>query len=363
MGGGDLNMKKSWHPLLMRNQERVWKEEQTHKEELKRVEQLRREIEEERQLLELQRLQEAAGGKKRKDRVEWMYAVPTAEGAKRDASEMEEYLLGKRRLDDLLSDKVEDQKNSLNKTEFISLQNANSVQDTQSKIRLDPLLAIKQQEQKQMQILAEKKKRKLMEDEKRKRDSDYRGRLSNSREKGYDGRGRYSDSRRYDSYKNGSRTDRHSRKEYSDRHYRDRRYADDRDDEKMHPYQDRRRHGRESHRPKRHLSRSPSPQRRSYYRSHVDSGGPSAEDIREHRLREMQDNAQSLEQNRVEKLRKLEQEERTETAKNEEERSSTARKWNNQGDFLREMKREVYSGNAINLADRVSSMRHTALKQ
>lgn len=27
MGGGDLNMKKSWHPLLMKNQERVWIEE------------------------------------------------------------------------------------------------------------------------------------------------------------------------------------------------------------------------------------------------------------------------------------------------------------------------------------------------
>jgi CBF1 interacting co-repressor CIR-like protein len=27
MGGGDLNMKKSWHPLLMKNQERVWLEE------------------------------------------------------------------------------------------------------------------------------------------------------------------------------------------------------------------------------------------------------------------------------------------------------------------------------------------------
>jgi hypothetical protein len=27
MGGGDLNMKKSWHPLLLKNQERVWIEE------------------------------------------------------------------------------------------------------------------------------------------------------------------------------------------------------------------------------------------------------------------------------------------------------------------------------------------------
>ena len=27
MGGGDLNMKKSWHPVLLVNQEKVWKAE------------------------------------------------------------------------------------------------------------------------------------------------------------------------------------------------------------------------------------------------------------------------------------------------------------------------------------------------
>ena len=27
MGGGDLNMKKSWHPVLMKNQEKVWLKE------------------------------------------------------------------------------------------------------------------------------------------------------------------------------------------------------------------------------------------------------------------------------------------------------------------------------------------------
>ena len=29
MGGGDLNMKKSWHPVLLVNQERVWKAEKS----------------------------------------------------------------------------------------------------------------------------------------------------------------------------------------------------------------------------------------------------------------------------------------------------------------------------------------------
>ncbi|EPY49435.1 complexed with Cdc5 protein Cwf25 [Schizosaccharomyces cryophilus OY26] len=363
MGGGDLNMKKSWHPLLMRNQERVWKEEQTHKEELKRVEQLRREIEEERQLLELQRLQEAAGGKKRKDHVEWMYAVPTAEGPKRDSSEMEEFLLGKRRLDDLLSDKVEDQKNSLNKTEFISLQNANSVQDTQAKVRLDPLLAIKQQEQKQMQLLAEKRKRKLEEEERRKKESERRSRHLNSQERSYDRHGRHSESRRRSYARDVTRRDEYSPTAYGDRHYRDKRYVDDRDYEKRRFYQDKRKYDNERYSRRQFSSRSPSPQRRSFHRPRAFVDGSSKEDARERRLKEMQDNAQKLEKNRVEKLHKLEQEELVESAKNEEERSKTARKWNNQGEFLREMKREVYSGDAVNLADRVSSMRHTALKQ
>src|SRR6185369_11358611 len=56
-------MKKSWHPLLIKNQERVWKEEQKAAEEQKKLSQLKKELEEERQLQELRRMQEAAGGK------------------------------------------------------------------------------------------------------------------------------------------------------------------------------------------------------------------------------------------------------------------------------------------------------------
>ena len=88
MGGGDLNMKKSWHPLLLKNQERVWLEEKkavrfviilvlqcnadhfpgTQLEEKKKLDQLRKEKEEERQLQELQRLQEEQTGKKRQEK-------------------------------------------------------------------------------------------------------------------------------------------------------------------------------------------------------------------------------------------------------------------------------------------------------
>ncbi|KAF8274123.1 hypothetical protein EI94DRAFT_1782689 [Lactarius quietus] len=101
MGGGDLNMKKSWHPLLMKNQERVWLEEKKALEEKKKLDQLRKEKEEERQLQELQRLQEEQTGKKRTEKLEWMYATP-ATGSSQNTNDLEDYLLGKKRVDKIL---------------------------------------------------------------------------------------------------------------------------------------------------------------------------------------------------------------------------------------------------------------------
>ncbi|WWC70662.1 uncharacterized protein I206_104613 [Kwoniella pini CBS 10737] len=150
MGGGDLNMKKSWHPVLLVNQERVWKAEKSANEEKKMLAQLRKEREEERQLAELQRLQEASTGKKRVEKMDWMYAAPGNEGGalggqKLGDREMEEYLLGKKRVDEVLARGDKDV--GATHKDFIALQNANSARDTASKIREDPLLAIKKQEQ------------------------------------------------------------------------------------------------------------------------------------------------------------------------------------------------------------------------
>lgn len=140
-------MKKSWHPHLLKNQERVWQEEKKALEERKRTDQWRKEREEERQLQELRQLQEAAGGKKVLDRVEFLYSGPS-QGMDRTTDEMEAYLLGKRRVDSLLKGN-DNEKLSKQATEqaFMSIQNANTVRDTANKIREDPLLAIKRQEQ------------------------------------------------------------------------------------------------------------------------------------------------------------------------------------------------------------------------
>ncbi|KAI9670720.1 MAG: RNA-splicing factor [Caeruleum heppii] len=145
--GGDLNLKKSWHPVLMSNQRRVWEEEKKALDERKRIDQMIKERQEERQIQDLQQMQEAAGGKKRIDRVNWMYSGPSS-GQNGTTEEMEGYLLGKRRIDGLLKG-TETKKLEKAATEesFMALQNANTVRDTASKVREDPMLAIKRQEQ------------------------------------------------------------------------------------------------------------------------------------------------------------------------------------------------------------------------
>ncbi|KAG2155608.1 Pre-mRNA splicing factor-domain-containing protein [Suillus clintonianus] len=151
MGGGDLNMKKSWHPLLLKNQERVWLEEKKALEEKKKLDQLRKEKEEERQLQELQRLQEEQTGKRRTEKLEWMYTTP-ATGINQNPNDLEDYLLGKKRVDKILTADENAQLGAAHKN-FIAIQNANNVRDIAAKIREDPLLAIKQQEQAAYQAL------------------------------------------------------------------------------------------------------------------------------------------------------------------------------------------------------------------
>ncbi|KAB8356697.1 hypothetical protein FH972_024273 [Carpinus fangiana] len=149
MGGGDLNLKKSWHPLLMKNQTRVWEEEKKALEERKKIEQVQKERAEERQIEELQRMQEAAGGKKRLNRVDWMYNSGPSGGGQGTTEEMEGYLLGKRRIDGLLKNTEDTQKlqRGAGEDSFMALQNANTLRDTAAKVRDDPMLAIKKQEQ------------------------------------------------------------------------------------------------------------------------------------------------------------------------------------------------------------------------
>lgn len=146
--GGDLNLKKSWHPQLLSNQKRVWEEERKALEERKKTDQMMKERQEERHIQEIQELAEASGGTKRLARVDWMYNGKGADGQPGTTEEMEGYLLGKRRIDGLIKG-TDNQKleKSAKEDSFMAQQNANTARDTAAKVREDPLLAIKKQEQ------------------------------------------------------------------------------------------------------------------------------------------------------------------------------------------------------------------------
>ncbi|TPX46133.1 hypothetical protein SeMB42_g00756 [Synchytrium endobioticum] len=177
MGGGDLNLKKSWHPATLRNIEKVWKLERKAEDEKKKLDQLRKEKEEERQLAELQALQEAAGLRKRSERLDWMYAAGPSGSASLVAEEKEAYLLGKKRVDKVVDSGSAPANAQLvpeatpndkfdSSARLVYGMTANTIRDTQAKIRDDPLLAIKKREQASLQaVLANPIKVKKMKQE------------------------------------------------------------------------------------------------------------------------------------------------------------------------------------------------------
>lgn len=255
-------MKKSWHPLLMKNQERVWLEEKKALEEKKKLDQLRKEKEEERQLQELQRLQEDKTGKKRQEKLEWMYATP-ATGSGANANDLEDYLLGKKRVDKILTADENERVGAAHKN-FIATQYANTLRDTAAKIREDPLLAIKQQEQAAYQALLSnplrlkemqertgikpKKDKKDKKDKKKHRKDKHRERSASPRSHSASDDGHRDRRRSLDAYSRRSRSPVHRSRYDDDEHRR-------RDD-----------YGRSSSR--RERSRSASPRSHGRHRDH-----------------------------------------------------------------------------------------------
>ena len=143
-----LLLKKSWHPALMKNQARVYEAEQAEIAERKKTAARLQEIKEERAKEELQSELEKAGGKARLNRVDWMYEGPS-NGQAGTSEELEGFLLGKRRIDNLLTRGSEQE--SLKKPVGPGLDTAVAPKlnerDTAAKLREDPLLAIKRKEQ------------------------------------------------------------------------------------------------------------------------------------------------------------------------------------------------------------------------
>ncbi|XP_040891148.1 pre-mRNA-splicing factor CWC25 homolog [Toxotes jaculatrix] len=154
MGGGDLNLKKSWHPQTMKNIERVWKAEQKYEAERKKIEELQKELKEERAREEMTRFAEDTGAiKKKDDRLDWMYQGPAGQVSR------DEYLLG-RPIDKQITDQYEEPESGpsaetglLPGSIFNPSAPASSL-DMAAKIREDPLFEIrKREEEKKKEVL------------------------------------------------------------------------------------------------------------------------------------------------------------------------------------------------------------------
>ena len=367
MGGGDLNMKKSWHPLLQKNQERVWQEENRAREERKRIEQKRKEIAEERQLQELQRLQESQGGKHRQERLDWMYTAPGS-GAGAVGEQMEQYLLGKRGVEDLIKG---DENEKLKKgAEQVwgrtgsGTGMGNIVVDTKNKILADPLLAIKKQEQRKLEELMsnpiklkqmkkeldrmsgkkEEKKHHKSDRHRHRDDKDHHhhrdrdGYRSEKRPRDRDGEEEYRSEKRHRHRDNSERkyrdrdddyrSERMSRDDDDKYHSRSRRDEDNRPLPSSSRDRDDRKRDRSPHRPS--SGRSPSPDRRRDHSPYRRRRSPAIKrqvtpeeqdnNAKAAAIQAMLTNAEDLESSRAVRLASLEEKEKADREREEQER-------------------------------------------
>jgi len=376
--GGDLNLKKSWHPPLMSNQKKVWEEEQKALEERKKIEQIRKERDEERQLQELQELQEAAGGKKRLARVDWMYSGP-ASGQTGTTEETEAFLLGKRRVDTLLQGKEkENLQKAASQEAFMAVQSANTARDTALKVRDDPLLAIKKQEQAAYEaMMSDPLKRRMLlkaagRDEEPERDrkrQKHHHRSSRHRDRDEEGRSRRRTSRdigkhyerprhrrqadRSPSYSRSPTPELGSRRRSSPQTrrrsppggYRDRSrspYRERKADQTLHKARSWHNSRRKSR------SRSGSSQRRPY--------SPKQDDDKAARLAAMQQDATELDVQRQKRLEEIAERERRAAEQEDKARARNARYGGGRADFVNGFHKRAGD---LSLSERVGRQRHS----
>lgn len=243
-------MKKSWHPGLIKNRAQVWEDQHAALQERKRIEALKKEIEEERAANELQKLNEANGGTKRQERVDFLYAGPGAGAGM--AEDREAYLLGRKRIDDVLGkDSMGQEVGQIIAAAPRPEDGGPNLRDVANKVALDPLLAIKRQEASQYQALVNKKKAEMEAEARKAARREARRATDNDK---------YRTSRHSDSHRLSRRDDdddqaRSRRHDHSSR--RRRSYSRERDyDRHRSSRRDRERSPERSHRSPRH--RSPS---------------------------------------------------------------------------------------------------------
>lgn len=86
MAPGDLNLKKSWNPALIKNQTKIWKQEQKQLDEFKKIKEKQAEYEQEKNDLELLSLKYknkdsiSKTDKLKLSKMDWMYEGPEVLG-------------------------------------------------------------------------------------------------------------------------------------------------------------------------------------------------------------------------------------------------------------------------------------------
>lgn len=380
--GGDLNLKKSWHPSLMSNQKKVWEEEQRALEERKKIEQIRKERDQERQIEELQNLQEAAGGKKRQARVDWMYQGPSS-GQTGTTEESEAFLLGKRRVDTLLQGKEkENLQKSAGQESFMALQNANTAKDTAAKIRDDPLLAIKKQEQAAYEaMMSDPVKRRMLlkaagreeesEREHKRRKHHHHSSRHRDRDRDYDSERRS----RHRSSKDDER-EKSTRSRYRERSQSPRRPRSASPDSRSHRRSSPRRNRRSGSREPRERSRSPyrereaqktihkarswhDSKRKDYSRSRSPPrrrSSPTQIDDKAARLAAMQVDASELDVQRQRRLQEIAERERQAVEMDEKARARNARLGGGRADFVNGFQKRAGD---LSLSERMGRQAHS----
>ena len=295
-----------------------------------------------------------------------MYTAPGT-GAQGVGEQLEQYLLGKRGVQELI---VGDENSKLKKgdTEFIAVQNANSVSDTRNKVLNDPLLAIKKQEQRKFEelmnnpIMLRQMKKEMEKEsgvkeergegkehrkshhrhkprsERRHRDDDSqkRPRGDSDREKlhreddyRHEKRRRYDDSRSDIEYWNGER--RSDVRDNKNEHQSQSRHRDD--------YRSKSRHQHDDPRDRKYNNsqRSTPPHSRPEIRQ---TSPDQSEDSRAAALKAMLDNAEDLESSRIAHLNAMEEKEKMEQEREERERLRN-KGLGGQAGFMKDMKHRI----------------------
>lgn len=388
MGGGDLNLKKSWHPQTMKNIERVWKAEQKHEAERKKIEELQKELKEERAREEITRFAEEAGSiKKKDDRLDWMYQGPAGQVSR------DEYLLG-RSIDKQITDQYEEPESGpssetglLPGSIFNPTTPASSL-DMAAKIREDPLFDIrKREEEKKREVLSnpvkmkkikemlrqnldkkdKKKKRKKEKKEKnrdkeRRKEKKHKRRSSSSSSDEEDEKKHRSHSRDESSADSKSRSHhlsgyglqlpagRHHHSSapsnHSGRRERSRSRSPHRNNRESHSYSS------SSHRGNRKVEpRAPSPQRERYNRQRHPVSKKLSEDELERKRQEMMNQAKQREEDRENNVKRYKRQD-----EQEKQREQNVKHERHAG-FIHNMKLE--SAASSSLEDRVKRNIHS----